>query len=239
MALQVFMIHLKTFYMQHAASFASMGVIAVLSAFTIQTTVQQVRNAAARNDEEPHHAVIHPTVAKAAVFQVDKVNSKLTWTARKVTGQHTGNISVNKGSLSLDNNVLKSGSFELDTRTITNTDLTDPAANAKLIGHLKSDDFFAVEKHPAAGFVITSVTPKGGNDYDIAGKLTIKGITNDINFPATITVDKGKLTAKANLKVDRTKYDIKFRSKSFFENLGDKVIYDDFDLDIALVANAQ
>lgn len=217
--------------MQHTVSFASIGVIAILSAFTIQVSVL--------HNEQPPHTAIYPIAAGPAVFQVDKVNSKLTWTARKVTGQHTGNIGLNKGTLNLDDNVLKGGGFELDTRSITSTDLTDPAANAKLIGHLKSDDFFSVEKYPSAGFVITGVTPKSGNEYDIAGKLTIKGITHDINFPATVTVDKGKLTARAHLKIDRTRYDIKFRSKSFFENLGDKVIYDDFNLDVALVANAQ
>lgn len=174
---------------------------------------------------------------KAISFKVDPGQSKLTWLAKKVTGEHAGTIQVRSGSLDVDNNVLKGGSFELDTKTITVTDIEDKENNAKLLGHLKSDDFFAVEKFGTAKFVITSAQSKGSGLYQIKGNLTIKGITNEVTFPANVTVDNNKLVAKAKIKVDRTKYDIKFRSKSFFENLGDKTIYDDFDLDIQLVAN--
>ncbi|WP_219224924.1 YceI family protein [Pedobacter antarcticus] len=174
---------------------------------------------------------------KAISFKVDPGQSKLTWLAKKVTGEHAGTIQVRSGSLDVDNNILKGGSFELDTKTITVTDIEDKENNAKLLGHLKSDDFFAVEKFGTAKFVITSAQSKGSGLYQIKGNLTIKGITNEVTFPANVTVDNNKLVAKAKIKVDRTKYDIKFRSKSFFENLGDKTIYDDFDLDIQLVAN--
>jgi len=229
--------------MQYAASFASMGVIVILIAYTVQTTVQQVNKIQpfTAGIETNHSGRLFTSAAdaKPTIFQVDKANSKLTWTAKKVTGQHTGHINISNGALNLDNNTLTGGSFELDTRSISVTDIAEAETNAKLVGHLKSDDFFAVEKFPAASFTITSATPKGSGKYDIAGKLTIKGITNDVSFPATVALTNGKLTAKALVKIDRTKYDIKFRSKSFFENLGDKVIYDDFDLDIALVASAQ
>lgn len=174
---------------------------------------------------------------KAISFKVDPGQSKLTWLAKKVTGEHAGTIQVRSGSLDVDNNILKGGSFELDTRTISVTDIEDKENNAKLLGHLKSDDFFAVDKFGTAKFVITSAQSKGSGLYQIKGNLTIKGITNEVTFPANVTVDNNKLVAKAKIKVDRTKYDIKFRSKSFFENLGDKTIYDDFDLDIQLVAN--
>lgn len=174
---------------------------------------------------------------KAISFKVDPGQSKLTWLAKKVTGEHAGTIQVRSGSLEVDNNVLKGGSFELDTKTITVTDIEDKEGNAKLLGHLKSDDFFAVEKFGTAKFVITSAQSKGSGLYQIKGNLTIKGITNEVTFPANVTLDNNKLVAKAKIKVDRTKYDIKFRSKSFFENLGDKTIYDDFELDIQLVAN--
>lgn len=177
--------------------------------------------------------------AARAVYQVDNQQSKLSWLAKKVTGSHTGNIGISAGQLELDNNVLKGGSFTLDTRSITVTDITNPEANGKLTGHLKSDDFFSVEKHPTASFVITSVTPKGAGAYDVNGKLTIKGITNAISFPADVTVAGNQATAKATIKVDRTKFDIKYRSTNFFENLGDKAIYDDFTIDVVLVANAK
>ena len=215
---------------QHAASFASIGVIAVITAFTVQ-----VKNT------HPVPATVHNIIAvnKVTAFQVDNKNSKLLWTAHKVTGEHTGTINISSGTLNIENNALKNGSFKLDTRSITVTDIKDADSNAKLTGHLKSDDFFAVEKYPSADFQITGIKPQRNNQYDLTGKLTIKGITNDISFPATIKVDKDKLTATAKVKIDRTKYDIKYRSKNYFENLGDKAIYDDFELDITLLANAQ
>jgi polyisoprenoid-binding protein YceI len=178
-------------------------------------------------------------LAKPVVFKVDNQTSKLTWLAKKATGEHTGTVEVSDGSFTLDNNTLKAGNFAIDTRSITDTDITDEGANGKLVSHLKSDDFFAVEKHPKANFVLTSATKAAGNTYNVKGNLTIKGITNEVTFPATVAVNGKRLTANAKITIDRTKYDIKFRSKNFFENLGDKVIYDDFDINVALVANAQ
>lgn len=193
---------------------------------------------AAPAGENPVKTATHAAKADA-VYEVDHQQSKLTWTAKKMTGSHTGAINVAAGQLQIDNNVLKGGSFTLDTRSITVTDITNANMNGKLTGHLKSDDFFSVEKHPAATFVITSAVPKGGGNYDVTGNLTIKGITNAISFPATVAVSGGKATAKATVTVDRTKFDIKYRSNNFFENLGDKAIYDDFTLDVSLVANAK
>lgn len=216
--------------LQHAASFASISVIAVITAFTVQ-----VNNTLPAPAEADRFAVAN----KVTAFQVDSKNSRLLWTAHKVTGEHAGTINISNGTLNVENNALRSGSFKLDTRSIAVTDIKDADSNAKLVGHLKSEDFFAVEKYPSADFLITGIKPHGNNQYDLTGKLTIKGITNDINFPATITVEKDKLTATAKVKIDRTRYDIKYRSKNYFENLGDKAIYDDFELDITLLANAQ
>lgn len=214
--------------MQRLASLFFIGGSVFLMSFTTPATVNKgekpTKTAAAR---------------KAVVFQVDSKESKLNWTGKKVTGQHQGTINIADGKLDVENNVLKGGSFSLDTRSITVTDIKDEGSNAKLLGHLKSEDFFSVEKFPSASFTTTSVTAKGGGTYEVSGKLTIKGITNPITFPATVTVDGSKLTAKAAIKVDRTKYNIKYGSKSFFEGIGDKAIYDDFDLDVVLVANAK
>ncbi len=172
-------------------------------------------------------------------FKVDTKASTLTWVGKKVTGQHTGAIAISSGEIITEGKVAKQGSFEIDVNSITVTDITDKDGNAKLVGHLKSDDFFATEKFPKAAFVIGSISPKSGNEYTVKGKLTIKGITNDIEFPATITNDGKQVLANAKIIVDRSKFDIRFRSKSFFENLGDKVIYDEFELDLKLVANLQ
>ncbi len=178
-------------------------------------------------------------VATPVIFKADPKASKLTWAAKKATGDHSGNVSISEGSFTIDGTAIKAGTFEIDTRTITDTDIADQESNAKLVTHLKSADFFSTEAHPKAKFVLTSATKGAGNTYDVKGNLTIKGITNQVSFPATVAVAGKKLTANARITIDRTKYDIKFRSKNFFENLGDKVIYDDFDINVALVANAQ
>ena len=176
-------------------------------------------------------------VNDAISFTVDPAKSTLVWTAKKVTGNHTGNINLSAGKLDVEGNQLKSGTFEIDTRTITNTDLDDEKSKDKLLSHLKSDDFFGVDKYPAAKLDITSSESKGSNNYELKGSLTIKGITNPIAFPATVTISGNNLSATARITVDRTKYGIKYRSSNFFEGLGDKVIYDDFTLDVTLVAN--
>jgi len=172
-------------------------------------------------------------------YKVDTKSSTLVWTGKKFTGQHTGNVQLSSGELVAEGKTVKQGNFEIDLNTITNTDVTDANYNAKLVGHLKNDDFFGVDKFPKASFVVSSITPKAGDDYLVKGKLTIKGITNDIEFPATIKNDGKKLNATAKIIVDRSKYNIKYNSSSFFENLGDKVIYDDFELDLNLVAHNQ
>ena len=118
------------------------------------------------------------------------------------------------------------------------TSLKDEEANARLESHLKSDDFFSTEKYPKATFVATKVESKGGDQYLVKGNLTIKGITNEIEFPATIQISSGQVAAKAKILVDRTKFDIKFRSGNFFENLGDKAIEDNFELNVDLVGSA-
>lgn len=170
-------------------------------------------------------------------LKVDPKASTINWGAKKVTGTHAGTVPLESGTLVVDNDKLKGGSFVADIKSLVVTDVTDKDMNGKLTNHLKSDDFFSVEKHPQAKLVISSVTPKGGNAYDVTGKLTIKGITQDVKFPATVTADAKKVTANAKVAIDRTKYDIKFRSTNFFENLGDKAIDNDFTLDVSLVAN--
>jgi polyisoprenoid-binding protein YceI len=172
-------------------------------------------------------------------FNVDSKASTVTWVGKKVTGQHTGTIQIESGSVIAEGKNIINGNFDIDLTSLTVTDIADKASNQKLVGHLKSDDFFGVEKFPKANFVITKVSHKVGSEYVIDGKLTIKGITNDIQFPAAVIRDGKKLTATAKIIVDRTKYDIKFRSTSFFENLGDKAIYDDFELNLKLVAVQQ
>ncbi len=174
---------------------------------------------------------------KDGEYKVDTTKSKLTWLGKKVTGEHTGTINIAEGSLTTKANKITGGSFAIDMASIKVTDVTNPGANEKLTGHLKSDDFFGSANHPKATFVITKVTPGEKDQFTIKGNLTIKGITNEIEFPATVSQVGGDIVAKAKIVVDRTKYDIKYRSGNFFTDLGDKAIYDDFELNVELVAN--
>ncbi len=181
-----------------------------------------------------------PIVKKAATtYTVDTKTTTATWLGKKVTGQHTGAVSISKGSITSDGKNITGGTLEFDMNTITNTDLTDPEWNAKLVGHLKSEDFFNVAKNPTATFVITKAVLKSGNDYDVTGKLTIKGITNEITFPAMIKMDAKTFVTVAKITVNRTKFDIKYGSASFFESIGDKAISDDFELSVNVVASAK
>ncbi len=172
-------------------------------------------------------------------FKVDPKASTLVWTGKKVTGQHTGNVNITSGEITTEGKLVKQGTFEIDLTSLTVTDIKDEGSNAKLVGHLKNEDFFNVAKFPKSTFEVSSVTPKTGDEYLVKGKLTIKGITNDVEFPATIKNDGKKLTATAKIIVDRTKYDIRYGSSSFFDNLGNKAISNEFELDLNLVASLQ
>jgi polyisoprenoid-binding protein YceI len=170
-------------------------------------------------------------------FKVNTAKSNLVWLGKKVTGEHSGNINLANGALQFEGEKLTGGTFEIDMQTITNTDLTDKGYSDKLVGHLKSADFFGVDKFPKANFELTSATTKDGKNYDVKGKLTIKGITNEVSFPAVVQLVKGiSVAASAKITVDRTKFDIKYGSGSFFDNLGDKAIDNNFDLNVTLIA---
>lgn len=179
-----------------------------------------------------------PKTPKATEYKADKQQSKISWLGKKVTGEHNGSINLADGKLTTKGNAITGGIFTIDMTSITNADLTDAGYNQKLVGHLKSDDFFSTEKYPTSTLVLTKVTPTGKNQYKVNGDLTIKGIKKPIEFPATITLDGNQLRGKAKLVIDRTKYDIKYGSGSFFDNLGDKAINNDFELNIDLVAKA-
>ncbi|HEV7382231.1 MAG TPA: YceI family protein [Dyadobacter sp.] len=174
--------------------------------------------------------------AKASNLKVNTAKSELTWLGKKVAGEHTGKISLKEGTLTLDGAKLTGGKFVADLNSITCTDIADKEYNGKLIGHLKSEDFFSVEKHPTATFVVTKAVAKGADLYDVTGNLTIKGITKPVTFPVTVKTTAAGAEATGKLVVDRSKYDIKYSSKSFFDNLGDKVIDDNFSIDVKLVA---
>lgn len=161
--------------------------------------------------------------------EIKTESSTVTWKAYKVAGGHEGTVKLKEGHLMFDGTKLTGGEFVVDMPTLVSTDL-DGDMKGKLEGHLKSDDFFGVDAHATSKLVITSVKPFNDQSSTVTGDLTIKGITKPITFVISLFENK----ATATLKVDRTKYDIKFRSGNFFENLGDKTIYDEFDLVVDL-----
>ncbi|RUA27378.1 MAG: YceI family protein [Bacteroidetes bacterium] len=167
--------------------------------------------------------------------KVDTNSSQIAWIGEKVTGQHNGTVDIKEGALEMKDGQVTGGSFIIDMTTINVLDLEGEYKD-KLMGHLRSDDFFSVEDHPTAKFTITSINKSEATDatHFIAGDLTIKGITNKITFPANVSVENGKANAKASFALDRTKWQVKYGSGSFFDGLGDKMIYDDFELTVNL-----
>jgi len=159
--------------------------------------------------------------------EMNVTDSKITWTGKKVTGSHTGHIKLLSGFLEKSGEDFVSGKFVVDMTSISNQDIDDPETKAKLVGHLKSDDFFSVDKYPTATLLIESGEKTGADNYKFTGKLTIKGNTNPVSFEAKAD---GK-SFNGKLVVDRAKYDVRYGSDSFFDNLGDKMIYDDFELE--------
>ncbi|SES10122.1 YceI family protein [Pedobacter rhizosphaerae] len=169
---------------------------------------------------------------KPVTYTVDAAKSSITWLGKKVTGSHNGTISLKSGSINVDGKKLTGGTFVIDMTSIKDAD-----GSAKLEGHLKADDFFGSAKFPTSTFVITKVAGSGAN-VTVSGNLTIKGITKPLSFPASVTTNAdGTVSAVAGkIVVDRTKYDIKYGSKSFFDSIGDKAINDEFEIGVKLVA---
>lgn len=164
----------------------------------------------------------------AQTFNVNPDASKITWRGEKVTGSHVGTIKILSGSMTFDKDALVGGEFIIDLNSMNCTDL-EGEYKKNLENHLKSPDFFDAENHPTAKFEITSVSMQE-DKYRVRGYLTIKDITKSQELKVTIT-EEGKIkVASGEMTIDRAKYNMKFNSGSFFDDLGDKLIYDDFTL---------
>lgn len=165
---------------------------------------------------------------------IDVATSVVTWKGTKPTGAHNGTVSLKSGNLVTEDGKLKSGEFLIDMNSIKALDLKDADDKEKLEGHLKADDFFNVAKYPTSKFVITSVEEKDGK-LVVTGDLTVKTTTKPITVPATVSETDGVITFKSdNFKINRTDFDIKYKSKSFFNDLKDKFIDDmiEFSFDV-------
>jgi len=167
-----------------------------------------------------------------------KVNTKastIVWSGSKVVGKtHTGTLELASGTLDISKGELKGGSFTVDMKTLVDTDL-EGEWKQKLEGHLRSDDFFGVETYPTAAFKITEVKSAGGDAYDVTGDITIKGKTESVSFTTSLTEVADGYEASASITIDRSKFDVRYGSGSFFDDLGDKAINDEFTLDVKLV----
>lgn len=169
------------------------------------------------------------TPVKVEKKEVKTSESTVTWKGYKVTGSHYGTINLKEGALMFDGDKLTGGEFVVDMTSLISTDL-EGESKGKLEGHLKSDDFFGTSNNPTSKLVFTNVKASGKNSYKVTGDLTIKGNTNSVTFDVSVYGNK----ATATMKVDRSKYDVRYGSGSFFDNLGDKTIYDEFDLVVDL-----
>ena len=182
-----------------------------------------------------------PATKNATTYKVSAEQSTFNWVAKKVTSDHKGSVKIAAGSIETDGKNLTGGNFDIDMTTITCTDLTGEW-NEKLIGHLNSPDFFSVDNFKTANLKIKSANEikgvkAGADNYNVVADLTIKGITKEITFPAFVVIKKtGEVVANASFDIDRTAYDIKYGSKSFFEGIGDKAIDDKFNVKVRIVA---
>ena len=164
------------------------------------------------------------------IYNIETAQSQITWTGREVsTSSHYGTLDFVSGNFEISNGEIVNGEFIVDMTSINNQDM-EGDSKARLEGHLKSDDFFSVESYPTAAISINSSELISDGKWNVSADLSIKGFTHPVNFEMISSEDGWS----ANLVFDRSKYDVRFRSGSFFENLGDKLIYDDIELSINL-----
>ncbi|MEO9476410.1 MAG: YceI family protein [Cyclobacteriaceae bacterium] len=181
-------------------------------------------------------ATIFSSGEGTATYTADISNSTVNWVGKKVTGQHNGTVEIKEGTIEYGNGKLTGGSFTIDMTSILSNDL-EGEWKAKLEGHLKSDDFFGVEKYPTSTFIIKKAKALGKGKFDVTGDVTIKGTTQTINFPVQIVETGDKIIGTAAIVIDRSKFGVKYGSGSFFDDLGDKTIYDDFELSVKIEAS--
>jgi len=202
-----------------------------------------ILNSCGKSEKEAEITTFEKKTGKKGdkTVKINTNESIVKWEGKKVTGRHNGTINILKGEIHLDGDKVSGGNFEIDMNTISIFDLKGEDS-LKLSNHLKSDDFFSVAKNPVSKFEITELIPlnnpeKPDYNFSIKGNLTIKGITKGISFPALVKVDDGTVTSKADFDIDRTQWDIRYGSGKFFENIGNKMIDDNFNIQFNIIAN--
>ncbi len=179
--------------------------------------------------------------AAAATFKLQPQLSTLGWEGKAVTHGHNGTMQFTAGELTAANGQLTGGTVTVDMKSMKATDIKDAETHAKFVGHMGADDFFSIAKYPTATFKIVSVTPIKGaaadaNNATISGDMTIRDITQRVSFPAKVGVKNGVAAASGAVAIDRTKFGLKYGSKTFFDSIGDKAINDEFTLSFNVIA---
>jgi polyisoprenoid-binding protein YceI len=174
--------------------------------------------------------------ATETTYRADVATSNIHWLGKKTTGQHDGDVKLKSGYLKMDDKKFVAGEFVIDMNTITCTDIKEAEDAQHLVDHLKNEDFFNTAGFPVATLRLKSLQPgkAAANTYDAVADLTIKGITNEIKFPVVFEKNATGATATADITIDRTKWNVVYKSKTVFSTLGDKFIYDDMYLTVKL-----
>lgn len=174
-------------------------------------------------------------------YPVDISRSQVRWTGRNLTGSHNGTVPIVAGVMRIESGDLVTAEFAIDLRRIECADLKGEDTHDMLVGHLHDDDFFDVENHPEAEFVITRVeripgASPGAPDLEITGGLTLKGQTHPIRFQAAsgITGD-GRPAAQAVFSIDRTRWGVLYGSGKFFHRLAGHLVNDMIEFDVRIV----
>ena len=199
---------------------------------------------AAGFEVESNVASLPPATARDGVYRIDAEQSRVEWIGRNINNRHHGRIAISAGEVVVADGRPLSGRFELDMTTISNLDLQDEGWRGMLQRHLKSEDFFDVERYPTATFelrgaaAIAGATP-GAANVEIAGSLTIKDATRSICFPAIIAPQEdGTLKAQAALELDRTLWNASYGSGKLYERLGMHLVNDLISIELFIVARA-
>jgi polyisoprenoid-binding protein YceI len=174
--------------------------------------------------------------AFSQTYKVDPTSSKIVYVGKKVTGEHTGTITLKSGSISVKGDEITNGEFVADMNSLSSTDITDPEYNKKYVGHMTSPDFFDTAKYPESKLVINS-SKKTAKGLEVKGNLTLLGQTKPVSFIVTdIKKTDTEFSGKSNLALNRTNWGLKYGSTSFFKGLGDKAINDEFTLAVEISA---
>ena len=203
---------------------------------TQQTTVHESADGSQKNAAKEKSSKFTPVIlgklSSNDTLQIDLNNSQISWIGRKVTGEHSGSLHLSNGWVVMDKNALIGGKFIFDMTSISNTDIESPEWKLKLEDHLKSEDFFNVDSFPNAILEIKEhqqlSDDQSASNNQILADLTIRGIKQELSFPISLQQSDSIFSAEGTVDIDRTLYNIQYKSGKFIEGLGDKLIYDDF-----------